>query len=449
MHVTPRPARSSSGIPDRLWVTATAKTPLFLILVGLGLLIVVMPHEISGDGLVRFEGVGDLIEHGHLSRMKYSLVGSLFSVPLYCLGKLLLTPSWWCARFNSFIFAAGILIAYWLLRQQTKGTYLQKFLLLLIAASMFSYHLRTNYGEVFTAVFVAVGIIALRFGHPWKGYSAIILGVVNTPAAIAGLALVTMKQALEMRKWRQLVPLALAGVLILLEAWLRKGGPLTSGYEGDRGFLTIMPYSGGPGFSYPFFLGLLGILLSFGKGLVFFAPGLLLLMRKRDSIMDMRLHESYMLWMWFLVGLVLIYAKWWAWYGGWYWGPRFFLFASVPASLAIAVRLQHPQQLSQNALFAVALILTLSAWVGMDGALFGQNDLEICTQNNYAQEYLCWYVPEFSVLWHPFFAGFPVRIVSAEGLVGVYCLVVYVWLAVPVVAEILKRWSRVTATSRP
>ena len=41
-----------------------------------------------------------------------------------------------------------------------------------------------------------------------------------------------------------------------------------------------MPYSGRQGFSYPFFLGLISILFSFGKGLIWFSPGLLLPVRR-------------------------------------------------------------------------------------------------------------------------------------------------------------------------
>lgn len=48
------------------------------------------------------------------------------------------------------------------------------------------------------------------------------------------------------------------------------------------------------------------------------------------------------------------------------------------------------------------LILFLSLWVGVNGVVFRQNTLDICTQDNYQLEYLCWYVPEFSPLIRPF-----------------------------------------------
>jgi hypothetical protein len=40
--------------------------------------------------------------------------------------------------------------------------------------------------------------------------------------------------------------------------------------------------------------------------------------------------------------------------------------------------------------------------VGVNGVVFQQKTLDICTDNNYALEHLCWYVPEFSPLLRPF-----------------------------------------------
>src|SRR5206468_1402629 len=97
------------------------------------------------------------------------------------------------------------------------------------------------------------------------------------------------------------------------------------------------------GYSYPVFFGVLALLFSFGKGLLFFAPGLFLPVRRslrQLSGGDYDLGRLYWGWVAFLVGLLLAYAPWWAWYGGLTWGPRFLLFASVPASFALAIRLR-------------------------------------------------------------------------------------------------------------
>jgi hypothetical protein len=58
--------------------------------------------------------------------------------------------------------------------------------------------------------------------------------------------------------------------VILLDNWVRTGSIQTAAYAAaDRGGDNGLPYAGLPGFSYPFFLGLLAILFSFGRGLVF------------------------------------------------------------------------------------------------------------------------------------------------------------------------------------
>ena len=144
-----------------------------------------------------------------------------------------------------------------------------------------------------------------------------------------------------------------------------------------------------------------------------------------------------------LAGLILVYAEWWAWYGGWFWGPRFFLMASLPASLALAVRLRR-RRLRLFGLAGVLAVLTLSIWVGVDGAAFGLTDdlWSVCGTNTYAQEFLCWYTPEFSPLWRPFLTRHPPPSV-AESLFVAYGCLTLAWLAAPLVRL---AWARATAT---
>ena len=417
-----------------------------LIDVGLVLFFFVLPHDINGDGPIRFQALGQLIEHGTVSGMPYSFVAPIFSAPLYLLGTVYQTPYWWCARFNTLVFGGGLAAVYWLLRHEIDRGLLRQFCLLLIAGSMFPNYLRGFGGEVFTAVFVTVGIAALRFGHPLTGWTAVVLGVVNTPAALVGLALVTAGQVWDTKRWRHVAPLAVAAALIMLEASLRRGGPFHSGYENNSGARTLMPYSGQPGFSYPLFFGIISILFSFGKGVLFFAPGLLLPITTRASEITGRLRATYHLWIWFLIGLIIVYAKWWSWYGGWSWGPRFFLVASVPASLAIAVWLQRVRGARLWTLIATLMTLTLSGWVGISGAVFDQRDLGLCTQNTWALELLCWYTPEFSALWHPFVNG--LRLPADLIAIAVYLLIVYLWLALPLITEILRTAASTVAAAR-
>ena len=407
------------------------------IALGILLLFLVVPHAISADGKVRFDALADLLERGSLSAAPYSLVGPLFSAPLYYLGKLTGGAEWWCARFNTVLLAGSLAVTTVLLRRSVDARLLRTFSLLIVAASMFPNHVRGYFGEMFTAVFVMVGIAALSSARPRLGWAMLILGVVNTPATLVGLLLVAIRHVRESRQLRYVIPVVVAASLILLESWIRRGHPLVTGYEDNAGFRTLMPYSGRPGFSYPFFFGLLSITLSFGKGILFFAPGVVMPPRKDDRDARRQLVTFWEYSMWFLAGLVIVYAKWWAWYGGWFWGPRFFLAASIPASLAIAMRLERLPTMKAAALGVLLAILTLSTWVGVNGALFDQANLDVCTQSDYAFESWCWYAPEFSVLWRPFVAGMSL---SADQLLFAgYCAVVYVWLSIPLLRNLAVR----------
>ena len=405
-----------------------------LVLLGLLAFLLLFSHDTGGDGWVRFSALSALLTDGKMPNIKYSMVGPFFSIPFWYLGKVYQTPFWWATRYNVFVFGGGMLAIYWLLKDRVSHALLRKFFLLLVVASMFSYHLFFYYGEVFTAVFVAVGSVAIVAGPAFAGWCAIILGVVNTPAAIVGLILLTGKHMLEKRYVRYILAVVATGALIMLESWIFRGSPFANGYAGNYGFRTIMPYSGRPGFSNPFFFGLLSLLFSFGKGIFFFAPGLLLpirrTLRKVREETQVDLFAIYMLWISFLIGLLLVYSSWWAWHGGWFWGPRFLLIASIPASFALAVRLQwRDSSLLVNVV--TILVLALSVWVGIDGAVYGDGALQnICLANHaYLETPLCYYTPEFSVLWHPFVVHQPVD--HRQLLYMLYSLFVGVYLLVP------------------
>jgi hypothetical protein len=374
-----------------------------VLLLGLGV-VAACPYYVAADGQVRFEALDRLLRQGTLDASQFSLIGPLFSAPFWLVGRLFGSPRDGVAVYNLLVFVAGLFAVRGLLFRAGLGRVARRLPLLLVYASMFAAHVQHYFGEVFTAVLVAVGLLAVALrGRSW-GWGLAALGAANTPAALVGLALTAGVHSLATRRWRCLLAVAAAAALVLLENWLRRGGPLRTGYEGNQGYETVMPYSGRPGFSYPFFFGVLSICLSFGKGLVFFAPGLLLPLGQGRDAWPAGLTAFWRLGLWFLAGLVVVYARWWAWYGGWFWGPRFFLFASVPAALALAVHLAdaHRHTLGRN--LAALACLVLSGWVALSGMVYGQSNLEVCAENDYALEALLWYTPEFSALWRPFVA---------------------------------------------
>jgi hypothetical protein len=381
-----------------------------LLLIALIELLTLFPHNLRGDGGPRFAALSQLLEGHGIPAIKYSLIGPLFSAPLWLLGKATSTPQTLVEVYNWVVFAVGLLALYLLLRNVMDRRVLRTFLLLLVAASMFPAHTLSFYAETFTAVAVAIGSVLAVFGRrlaAFGGWALAVLGIANIPANILGFASLTALYALRRRRLRYLAAVVAAIALILAEAWLRRGSPFANGYAGDSGFHTVMPYSGGPGFNYPIFFGVLAILLSFGKGLLFFTPGLFLPARRyllaqaQGAENGAKLYTLYLLWLAFVGGMVIVYAHWWAWYGGWFWGPRFFLFASIPAALVLAVRL-HARDAGLGANLLTLAALALSFWVGINGVVFEQQGLSACTAHNYAQEFLCQFTPEFSALWHPF-----------------------------------------------
>jgi hypothetical protein len=423
-----KPARSS---PTRL----IASLETCLIVLGLLCMFFILPRSLHGDGTIRYHDLTTFLQHGIVasSTTTYSLVGPFFALPLLVLGDMLGHPVAWILVYNYLLFVLGLLLIWLLWRNALDRSFLRKFLLILVTASMFASNLFSFYGEVFSALSVGIGIIVVvkQRSSATSGWVALILGVVNTPAMAIGFCLVVVKHLVTTMRIRTLWAIVVLAILILGESWLRRGSPLANGYADNKGGPTVMPYSGVPGFSYPFFFGLISILFSFGKGLVFFTPGCLLPVRKTlvkwQERWNVNLYQVYVLWLSFLVGMILVYARWWSWYGGLYWGPRFFLFASIPASLALAIRV-HDRETTWWVNLVTCLVLCLSTWVGICAALFqGSAYISTCTAHQYALEAFCHYVPEFSVLWHPFV----VHPHLDQKLYLLYLLIVFVYFLVP------------------
>ena len=425
------------------------------LLLGISLLelLALFPHTLNGDAKPRFDALAQLLSGGGVPTVKYSLIGPLFAAPLWLLGQVVASPQALVAIFNWLVFALGLLALYLLLRHVMDKRVLRSFLLLLVAASMFPAHTISFYAELFTALAVAVGTTLAVVGRRLpavSGWALAALGAANIPASLLGLGAMTLLYTLRRRRVRYLAALLAGVALALAESWLRRGAPFDTGYAGNGGFHTMMPYSGGPGFNYPIFFGLLAILLSFGKGLIFFAPGLFLparrYLRTRTGDAEPAIYTLYLLWVAFVAGMLLVYAHWWAWYGGWFWGPRFFLFAAIPAALVLAVRL-HARDASLGANLLTLATLVLSFWVGVNGVVFDQQGLAACTANNYALEFLCQYTPEFSVLWRPFVVFEPIS--GGAILYTATSGAIFLYVALPLLARIARQSATILRRIAP
>ena len=107
-----------------------------------------------------------------------------------------------------------------------------------------------------------------------------------------------------------LIPLILWGLLIGGYNYLRFGNPLVTGYLPQESFRT------------PLLTGLVGLLISPGRGLFLYCPIFLAILPAFPIFLRRhRIEGSFSL---FLVTIyILLYSKWFMWHGGFAWGPRF------------------------------------------------------------------------------------------------------------------------------
>jgi hypothetical protein len=397
-----------------------------LIAVGLLVLFFLVPHRLGQDDLVRYGDIEALLQHGKLTTTDgYSLVMPLTAVPVLMLGHLVKTQEWWAARYNVTVVALGALAAYRLLRGHCDPRLFRLSVLVILGASFFTNRLRDWSVETFTATLVTLGIICLATNrHVAAGWAAIVIGVVNTPAAILALALLAGWHAVRTRQIRHLAAVPAAAALIMLEAWVRRGGPFVTGY-------------GHQGFGFPFVPGLVSILFSSGRGLLFFMPGLVLwVSARRRRLLPGR--DAIAMMLVFTAGLVLVYASWWAWDGGISWGPRFFLFAAVPASILVAAGIWKAGQSPKGDAVTLA-VLAMSAWVAFAGVIPNQGTVDtLCIQDNYAYAPSCDYNPVDSGLWAAVKQIHQYSATTSASLVTLYLCLVFVYLAAPLVASVAR-----------
>ncbi|NJL92732.1 MAG: hypothetical protein HC915_02850, partial [Anaerolineae bacterium] len=152
------------------------------------------------------------------------------------------------------------------------------------------------------------------------------------------------------------VPILLGVGGLLLHNALRSGNPWTSGYA-DQGFET------------PPWVGISGLLLAPGRSVFLFAPPLVLAVwlwrpfwRRWPALAE-------------AIGLawglaLLVYGSWWAWHGGWAWGPRF-LVPLLPVSLLpLGLVWEQPRMLWRvglaGAVLVGALVNGLGTWTDVN-----------------------------------------------------------------------------------
>lgn len=380
-----------------------SETPLsvIILLLGTGILVGTLQPELGGDGDARLEILEAILGGSQLPKSKYPIIQPLLSIPLAAIGSLFGFRTFEAAKYfnTSVLLCLGSLV-YWKIKARIDSTYAAEFCIFSLAASMLHVNVSLYYGEVLTAFCLLLGFLVLDSQRVLAAL-LVAIGVANTPAI--GPPVLIAAIAFRAKSWPILTGLALAFLIFCTETYLKFGGLFDSEYltQSEKGLKTILPYSGLPGFSYPMFFGVVSILFSFGKGLLFFIPSLVLICKREvSSLFEADSRKKLCVFL-FSIALILVYSKWWAWYGGVFWGPRFFLSLVFVGSYLFLDELDKDQNLLGK--LVLAAILMLSTWVGLASMAFRDYDIApICEANGYMYESLCWYVPEFSPLWRPF-----------------------------------------------
>ena len=127
------------------------------------------------------------------------------------------------------------------------------------------------------------------------------------------------------------VPVVLAGGLIAVYNVARYGHPLDTGYLPEESFSGV------------WWQGILGQLLSPGRGLLLYAPVLLLALPAAPALWRRHRAEALLAWGIILFHL-LLYGKWFMWHGGYAWGPRFMVPAVPFLVIALAPAIERTER---------------------------------------------------------------------------------------------------------
>lgn len=397
---------------------ARAERGFTLALAVLLLVAVLTAHkgQIGGDGRVRFATLQTLMDEGRLSADKYSLVVPLLAVPLYVAGEAAARVAgaegdavvhWverFVRRFNGLVAVALALAAFLYLRHELRWSRRDAVAAtaFLLFGSLLLPHARDLYAEPLwtlgsllvvwlLAALIAPGKRAAGWRRP-TAVVALLAGLVPlnpllAPVFVAVAALAAVAVATRTGRDRFTAPVVtLVGVA---------AGSLVAGLENlaRRGSFTDFGYPG-EGFTTPFLHGLVGQLVAPARGVVFFTPAIvagLWLVADRRLEPDHRHRAFVRLGLLYCVLVVLAYAKWHAWHGAWYWGPRFLLPLSVLGALFLAI-VVHDRWAAAGRLAraAWALLAAVSAAVYQVGATVKDRHLLDCLRLDPAGEACYW-----------------------------------------------------------
>ncbi len=349
--------------------------------------------QIAGDGVLRWRALVALMDDGRLTADRYTLEMPLAATPLWTTGAAVArlasetgtarveTIRRVVQRFNKLVAFA---IAVWLFMRLRRLGLGERGaaggVLCLLFASLLIPHSKDFYSEGLWTLLscVALGLLADGPARTRRGdlglvaasALAIPLNPLLLPVIVVTGAMLFFLEGEEGRAAAfrgavlAFVGSALGASTAFAENLLRRGALLDFGY-------------GNEGFTAPFFEGLFGQLLSPARGAVFYLPAFFLgavLLLSRAAGPGIR--RFALVGTVFGVFLVLAYAKWHAWHGMTYWGPRFLLPLSVLGAAFLALAWRAFSSRGARAGLAAVAFLSFAAYKA--GVGIGVGPLRAC-----------------------------------------------------------------------
>lgn len=182
---------------------------------------------------------------------------------------------------------------------------------------------------------------------------------------------------------------------LFLYNYLRYGNILTFGYGGEVEPANVLFVNVG-NFSNNIFIGLYGLLFSAGKSIFLFNPFLIIFFITYKKFFQEKKKFFWLILSYFLI-ILLISAKWWSWYGGLCWGPRF-LIPTIPL-LYIIIGYSFFDYFKKNIWhkFIIVIISLVSFLVQLLGIIIDPfKDLFVSLRGNAFFEPLTWFTPQHS-----------------------------------------------------
>ena len=172
-----------------------------------------------------------------------------------------------------------------------------------------------------------------------------------------------------------LLPMVLMGFALLWYNQLRYGSYFAFGY------LDMRTYDARDtlfGFKVPFLAGFYAQFLSSGKGFFFYNPSTILGLGGWKSFYKKCCAEAFFC-LAMIVGMLVIYSKWYGWHGDWCWGlrywscmPPFFMIAAAPVLENILKRLPSKKKILKRT--TIIFLIVLSVGVQVLGLSVKSND---------------------------------------------------------------------------